>query len=419
MPCGYLGSGVAPPPHSPPPCGYTGVAPLQLETAAGDIPAGQEPPTVTAWPKEQRDHVIGKPPKSHHAAEPNKEAVCAFSGVAPGPPNPPPYCIPIKVHAWDAGPSQPAERGIGPAPTQWEEKAGGGSSCQSNAVPTQHPPALTLVATPTACAEPERYQPQTANVLAVRDSVGVEGVQSVIKGESKVLGSEEDLENFCSGNIVKAGEPNRVCLIGIPYYIIKDFISFGIEEAKVSCCGIGETIADIIWQLNTSLERDPQELKNVAAAEETPSVLPLQEFPSVPSLRNKSSHHGGGELQRGESEARHVSSPSVMALLSASETQMTPDPDKSPWYPDLSNSKKEYPPEPSVRWAQTQKDLAAMGDLEMLQACPVICEPIRPPHWESIPYQILKDLQKAVIDYDLEAPFTRGLLDYLCLVPSF
>ncbi|KAJ7411920.1 hypothetical protein WISP_100038 [Willisornis vidua] len=39
-----------------------------------------------------------------------------------------------------------------------------------------------------------------------------------------------DLESFCSGNIVRAGEPNRVCLIGVPYYNIKDFIPFGIEE---------------------------------------------------------------------------------------------------------------------------------------------------------------------------------------------
>ncbi|KAJ7427874.1 hypothetical protein WISP_03277 [Willisornis vidua] len=447
MPYEYLRAKVALLPHSLPPRGTRAVW-LRLENATGDSPAGLEPRAFTAWPRAQRNHVIGKPAKDHHAAEPNKKAACESSGVGTGLPNPPPYFIPIEAHAWDAEPSQPTEIGTGPAPTRQEEKAGCGSSCQSNAVPTPHPPALTLVAMPTACAE---SGPQTAedDMLAVRVGMGREGVQSVIKGEPKILGSEvtprsennsffglyplqvpadpangatpatvttvcsevpflketgslisevhpipaqsarqdavpeatsftavkqenqhfvdklhqaitshaglenhekkfmfhlmalenarqntisemlemagkikqrsktqavaeafiaivkpdekhlatmvqkvvksrkclsvslafvsylvavtnqnvwitfsqqADLENFCSGNMVKAGERNKVCLIGIPYYNIKDFIPFGIEEAKVSCCGIGETMADIIWQLNTSLERLPQEL---------------------------------------------------------------------------------------------------------------------------------------------------------------
>ncbi|KAJ7424685.1 hypothetical protein WISP_27597 [Willisornis vidua] len=52
--------------------------------------------------------------------------------------------------------------------------------------------------------------------------------------------------NLVESNTANGEEPNGVCLIGMPYYNSKDFIPYGIEEAKMSIkairglCNVGE-----------------------------------------------------------------------------------------------------------------------------------------------------------------------------------
>ncbi|KAJ7425028.1 hypothetical protein BTVI_04101 [Pitangus sulphuratus] len=47
----------------------------------------------------------------------------------------------------------------------------------------------------------------------------------------------------------------------------------------------------------------------------------------------------------------------------------------------------------------------------MLQAFPVYKDEGRPPEWKPFSYPVMKDVKKTIAEYDLNSPFTIGLLD--------
>ncbi|XP_009986338.1 PREDICTED: endogenous retrovirus group K member 5 Gag polyprotein-like [Tauraco erythrolophus] len=49
------------------------------------------------------------------------------------------------------------------------------------------------------------------------------------------------------------------------------------------------------------------------------------------------------------------------------------------------------------------------GDVELLQAMPVICRPDAPPQFEHLPYELIKEVHKSIKDYGLHTSFTMIL----------
>ncbi|XP_027524264.1 endogenous retrovirus group K member 5 Gag polyprotein-like [Corapipo altera] len=144
--------------------------------------------------------------------------------------------------------------------------------------------------------------------------------------------------------------------------------------------------------------------------DELPMPLPLSvtetvsELPRERQFRNTATKHVQGAFQRCNGEI-FLSTKVPGTTNSLSEENC--------WDPEVFDTDMTTLPDPRLRWEGLRREAAVAGDIDMLKTFPVYKRPNRLPHWEPVPYPVLKDLKKSVTEYGLEAPFTMGILENL------